>query len=381
MTESLKYIIESLLMVSDSPLSADRLREVVDTVELKDIREAVTELTEEYENRAGGFFLTEVAGGYQLCTRPEYAEWVKRLMKPNPVRISKAALETLAIIAYKQPIIRNDVERVRGVDSGGVLRMLLERKLVRVLGRREIPGRPLIYATTKQFLELFNLKDLKDLPSPKEIESMSNIEIVDEDPLPLGSEDQDQAVMDEESEVDPNQIEKENLRSEDSDQTMGVSQDVEASEEIDETESQDTVLPEETDFNATENPVSHENGPHNEDVQEESESADFQDTLNQETSGEGVDGDISEQSEPESLEAEHIIQGENEDIETEAHDASNPIKNDSEMAETEISEAISVEDENSVLGDETISYETGNSDEEAVSDEEKTLDLKEDKPI
>jgi segregation and condensation protein B len=93
-------------------------------------------------------------------------------VQPKPPRISKAALETLAIIAYKQPVIRNDVERIRGVDCGGVIRMLLERNLIRVLGRKEIPGRPLIYGTTKRFLEVFDLKDLKDLPTPREIESL-----------------------------------------------------------------------------------------------------------------------------------------------------------------------------------------------------------------
>jgi segregation and condensation protein B len=111
-----------------------------------------------------------VAGGYQFRTRPEYTQWIRRLVDPRPVRLSKAALETLAIIAYKQPIIRTDVEHIRGVDCGGVLRQLLERKLIRVLGRKEIAGRPLIYATTKKFLETFELKNLRDLPTPKEIE-------------------------------------------------------------------------------------------------------------------------------------------------------------------------------------------------------------------
>ena len=96
------------------------------------------------------------------------------MLQPNPPRLSKAALETLAIIAYKQPIIRADIEHIRGVDSGGILRLLLKRKLVRVLGRKEIPGRPLIYATTKRFLEIFDLRDLKDLPTPKEIEELGS---------------------------------------------------------------------------------------------------------------------------------------------------------------------------------------------------------------
>lgn len=172
--EDLKNIIESMLFVSEDPLTIDRIKNVLTFADTKEIRNALKMLLDEYESRKGGFFLHEVAGGYQIRTRPEYTEWIKRLVKPNPRRISKAALETLAIIAYKQPVIRSDIEHIRGVDCGGVIRMLLERKLVRVLGRKKIPGRPLIYATTKQFLETFDLKDLKDLPTPKEIEELTN---------------------------------------------------------------------------------------------------------------------------------------------------------------------------------------------------------------
>lgn len=168
--DDLKNIIETLLFVADEPLAADRIKKLLVEPEPAEIRAALEALQAEYETRRGGFYLTEVAGGFQFRTRPEYNGWVRRLVDPKPVRLSKAALETLAIIAYKQPIIRADVEHIRGVDCGGVLRQLLERKLVRVLGRREIPGRPLIYATTRKFLETFDLKDLKDLPTPKEIE-------------------------------------------------------------------------------------------------------------------------------------------------------------------------------------------------------------------
>ncbi len=172
--KNLKNIIESMLFVSEDPLTIDRIKNVLTFADTKEIRNALKVLLDEYESRKGGFFLHEVAGGYQIRTRPEYTEWIKRLVKPNPRRISKASLETLAIIAYKQPVIRSDIEHIRGVDCGGVIRMLLERKLVRVLGRKKIPGRPLIYATTKQFLETFDLKDLKDLPTPKEIEELTN---------------------------------------------------------------------------------------------------------------------------------------------------------------------------------------------------------------
>ena len=173
MTEDLKYIIESLLFVSETPLTMDHLKGIIEGEETAAIRTALNELIAAYEQRDGGFVLKQVAGGYQFRTQGRYNEWIKRMIKPNSPRLSRAALETLAIIAYNQPIIRSDIEHIRGVDSGGVLRMLMERKLIRVLGRKEMPGRPLIYATTKHFLEVFELKDLKDLPTPKEIEELS----------------------------------------------------------------------------------------------------------------------------------------------------------------------------------------------------------------
>ncbi len=181
MAEDLKYIIESLLFVSETPLTMDHLKGLIEGEETAVIRTALDDLINEYDQRDGGFVLKQVAGGYQFRTQGRYNEWIKRLIKPNAPRLSKAALETLAIVAYNQPIIRSDLEYIRGVDSGGVIRMLMERKLIRVLGRKEIPGRPLIYATTKHFLEVFELKDLKDLPTPKEIEELSRSRL-DESP-------------------------------------------------------------------------------------------------------------------------------------------------------------------------------------------------------
>ncbi len=171
--EDIKYIIESLLFVADEPLTVDRIKKILIQVETGEIRDTMAELTAEYEARGGGFYLDEVAGGYQIRTRPQYTDWIKKLIQPKPLRLSKPALETLVIIAYKQPIIRSDIEHLRGVDCGGVIRVLLERKLIRVLGRKEIAGRPLIYATTKRFLEIFDLKNLRDLPTPKEIEELA----------------------------------------------------------------------------------------------------------------------------------------------------------------------------------------------------------------
>jgi segregation and condensation protein B len=172
--DDLKNIVETLLFVAEEPLTVERLTKIISEAQTGQLRQTLDDLTAEYEARRGGFFLNQVAGGYQFRTRPEYMEWVKRLLQPKPLHLSKAALETLAIIAYKQPVIRSDIENIRGVDCGGVLRVLLERKFIRVLGRRELPGRPLIYATTKQFLEVFGLKNLEDLPTPKEIEEFGS---------------------------------------------------------------------------------------------------------------------------------------------------------------------------------------------------------------
>lgn len=199
MDDDIKYIIESLLFVADEPLTIDRMRAVLGVAERAPIREALQALEDEYHARGGGFHLKAVAGGYQLRTRSGYKDWIKKLIQPKPPRLSKAALETLATIAYKQPVIRSDIEHIRGVDCGGVLRMLLKRKMIRVLGRKEIPGRPLIYGTTRQFLEVFDLQDLKDLPTPKEIEELSDMAeevletgLADDDPtLPFGEPEGD----------------------------------------------------------------------------------------------------------------------------------------------------------------------------------------------
>lgn len=177
MIKNIKNVVESLLFAAGYPLTIDRIKSVLADVGTEEIQNAISALSDEYEARKGGFFLCEVAGGYQIRTCPEYKEWIRRLMQPSPFRISKAALEVLAIVAYKQPAIRNDIEYIRGVDCGGILRMLLEQKLIRILGRKKIPGRPLVYATTKQFLEVFNLKDLRDLPAPEELEKLGKKEL------------------------------------------------------------------------------------------------------------------------------------------------------------------------------------------------------------
>lgn len=178
--ENLIHIIESLLFVADAPLSVDALKKVFENVETRDIRQAIDDLMAKYRDQPGGFALYEIAGGYQFRTRPEYKEYIGRMLQPNPQRLSRAAMETLSIVAYHQPVLRSEVEHIRGVNSGNTLRILLERKLIRVLGRREIPGRPLVYGTSKKFLETFDLKDLRDLPAPDEIEAQNSPEAAQE---------------------------------------------------------------------------------------------------------------------------------------------------------------------------------------------------------
>ena len=166
-TSELKAIVESLVFVSDIPLRPERIAEAIE-VERGKVVQILRELESEYRQARRGFVLVEVAGGFQFRTRAEHVEWVRRLNKSRPFRFSRAALETLAIIAYRQPITRAEIEYLRGVDSGGVVKTLLDRHLVRILGKKDIAGRPMIYGTTREFLELFGLRDLAALPTLKE---------------------------------------------------------------------------------------------------------------------------------------------------------------------------------------------------------------------
>lgn len=166
---SLTAIIESVIFAAESPLSIDRLCEMLPEHGRDDIKMALAELGQFHEERGGGFNLVEVADGWQFRTRPVFQQYVVRHVKTRTAKFSPSALETLAIVAYRQPVTRTEVEYLRGVDSGGVLKTLLEKKLVRIMGKKDIPGRPLIYGTSKEFLEIFGLKDLKGLPTLKEI--------------------------------------------------------------------------------------------------------------------------------------------------------------------------------------------------------------------
>ncbi|MDO8462174.1 MAG: SMC-Scp complex subunit ScpB [Deltaproteobacteria bacterium] len=167
----MKKVIEAILFASGRPLSVGEIRAAFDEeVSTGMIHEILELLKGEYEQQGRAFRLVEVGGGYQLRTGLEWAPWLRKLEQKRPPRLSVPALETLAIVAYRQPVTRPELEEVRGVDSGGVLKGLLDRRLVRVIGKKDEPGCPLIYATTPEFLSTFGLKDLSDLPSPKDFE-------------------------------------------------------------------------------------------------------------------------------------------------------------------------------------------------------------------
>ena len=185
MAKSLKFIIEALLFASDNPISVRDIRGCLPEASLSEIRGALKVLTYEYEAMGRSFSLKEVAEGYQLRTHAEYGPYILNMLQTAPNRLSRAAMETLSIIAYKQPILRQDIEKFRGVDVGGILRTLLEKGLIRIMGRKDIPGRPLIYGTTKKFLEVFDLKDLKSLPKLKEIKDLGADEFDPQSPEQL----------------------------------------------------------------------------------------------------------------------------------------------------------------------------------------------------
>lgn len=167
-----RRILEALLLSSSEPVTAARLGRVVPDTSAREVREDIDALNEGYAAEGRGFRIEEVSGGHQLRTLPELARFVQQLEPVPPLRMSRASLETLAIIAYKQPVTRAEIEHVRGVDAGPLLRGLLERRLARIAGHREVPGRPILYATTPRFLEVFGLAGLSDLPTLREIEEL-----------------------------------------------------------------------------------------------------------------------------------------------------------------------------------------------------------------
>ncbi len=173
--ERLRAILESLLFAAGEPMPIARLQAVLENVPREEIRNALADLALTYANGSRGIVLEEVAGGYQLRTPREHAYYVRKLLAAKPPRLSRPLLETVAIIAYRQPITRPEIEQLRGVDSGGVLETLLERGFIRIAGRKEAPGRPIVYATTPEFLEVFSLKDLASLPDLEEFRALQTV--------------------------------------------------------------------------------------------------------------------------------------------------------------------------------------------------------------
>ena len=189
-TKPLKLIIEAFLFASDKPVTAREIHSWLPNAILPDIRKSLEELRTEYDTMGRSFALKEVAQGYQFRTQAEYASYVLQMLKTSPARLSRAAFETLAIIAYKQPVLRQEIERLRGVDVGGILRTLLEKNLIRIMGRKNLPGKPLIYGTTKRFLEVFDLRDINSLPKLKEIKDL------------VSDEEQTESISDEERQAE-----------------------------------------------------------------------------------------------------------------------------------------------------------------------------------
>jgi len=167
-----KDIIEAVIFVSELPLSLDKISEILHDLKKDEIERLIHELMREYEERHGGFYLQEIAGGFQFRTRDDLSPWINKVKGGRTAMLTPAAMETLAVIAYRQPVVKSEIDRIRGVDVSGSLKGLLEKKLVRIMGRKDVPGKPIIYGTTRKFLEVFNLKDLSELPTLRELKDL-----------------------------------------------------------------------------------------------------------------------------------------------------------------------------------------------------------------
>ena len=167
--DELKSIIENVLLAADQPVHVGELQKLfLNTAEKNDLQSILNELKEEYQSR--NLQILEVADGYQLCTRYEFNDWIRKFLKlDRSSRLSQPSLDALSIIAYKQPLTRQELDDIRGVDSSGVIKTLLEKKVIAPAGRKKVPGRPIMYRTTQKFLEYFGLKDLSDLPTLEDL--------------------------------------------------------------------------------------------------------------------------------------------------------------------------------------------------------------------
>ncbi len=171
-TSELRPLVEALIFASEEPLRAEKIAELLEA-DKSPVHEVISLLLAEYGSAGRGFVLAEVAGGYQFRTRPEHGDWIRRLGRTKPFRFSRAAPAPPATAPHRQPAPRAASAPPRGVDSGGVLKTLLEKQLLRILGRKDVPGKPMMYGTSREFLELFGLRDLTELPSLKEFSELS----------------------------------------------------------------------------------------------------------------------------------------------------------------------------------------------------------------
>ena len=167
---TLRSVVEAILFASDEPLDASKIAKVAGAGNARQVRKLIEELNDEYAQRGSAYHIEQIAGGYVMLTLPEYNDWLKQLLRTRQEsKLSQAALETLAIVAYKQPVMRVTVEAIRGVGAGDMVRNLMEKGLVKIVGRAEELGRPLLYSTTRKFLEVFGLNSLLDLPKVAEL--------------------------------------------------------------------------------------------------------------------------------------------------------------------------------------------------------------------
>ncbi len=189
--QQLKAGIEALLFISGGPLSVDKLKNIFEETSGEQIEAQLQALRQEYQGRGAGIMIAEIAGGWQLSTCPEHAGLIRKFKNvKQSTKLSKPALETLAIIAYKQPITRSEIEAIRGVNIGGIVRNLMERRLVKIVGKKDVPGKPMMYGTSADFLQYFGLKDLSSLPTLKEFQELeASEEIMEQTEVEKASED------------------------------------------------------------------------------------------------------------------------------------------------------------------------------------------------
>jgi len=174
MQDNRKSAIEALLLASEKPLTLEQIKLVLDNADGNEVRKLIDEMKVEYDTQGRGIRIAEIAGGFQMITAAQFAPFLKKLFKGRHTeRLSKPALETLAIIAYKQPLTRNEIELLRNVNVDGVMKSLLDKNLIRISGRKKSPGRPCVYGTTRQFMEHFGLKSLEDLPGMEEFNALA----------------------------------------------------------------------------------------------------------------------------------------------------------------------------------------------------------------